>query len=36
MGRAAKEHINCNYVGDMHLLRYEKLFGAMVQDQGER
>jgi trehalose synthase len=34
MGRAAKAHINTNYVGDMHLLRYEKLFGTMVQDRG--
>ena len=35
MGHAAKAHINGNYVGDLHLLRYEKLFAAMVQDVGE-
>jgi trehalose synthase len=35
MGRAAKAHINGNYVGDLHLLRYEKLFRSMVLDQGE-
>jgi trehalose synthase len=36
MGRAAKAHINGNYVGDLHLLRYEKLFAGMVLDQGSR
>lgn len=35
MGRAAKAHINGNYVGDLHLLRYEKLFTTMLQGQGE-
>jgi trehalose synthase len=35
MGQAAKKHINGNYVGDLHLLRYEKLFSAMLQDQAE-
>jgi trehalose synthase len=34
MGRAAKAHINGNYVGDLHLLRYEKLFAAMALHQG--
>ena len=36
MGHAAMAHINGNYVGDKHLLRYEKLFAAMAQDQDER
>jgi trehalose synthase len=35
MGQAAKKHINGNYVGDLHLLRYEKLFSAMLQNQAE-
>jgi len=34
MGRAAKEHINSSYVGDKHLLRYEKLFSSVLRDQG--
>lgn len=33
MGHAAKAHINGNYVGDLHLLRYEKLFTTMVLGQ---
>jgi trehalose synthase len=36
IGDAAKAHINGNYVGDKHLLRYEKLFAAMARDQDER
>jgi glycosyltransferase involved in cell wall biosynthesis len=36
MGTAAKAHINGNYVGDRHLLRYEKLFSTMVLDQAGR
>jgi len=32
MGHAAKKHINGNYVGDLHLLRYENLFRTMVLD----
>ena len=32
MGRAAQQHITRNYVGDQHLLRYEKLFGALIKD----
>jgi trehalose synthase len=35
MGRAAKTHINGNYVGDLHLLRYEALFSRMVLEPGE-
>jgi trehalose synthase len=35
MGRAAKAHINGSYVGDLHLLRYEKLFTTMLQGEGE-
>jgi trehalose synthase len=34
MGHAARAHINSHYVGDLHLLRYEKLFRTMVLDQG--
>jgi trehalose synthase len=30
MGRAAHAHISENYVGDRHLLRYERLFDAML------
>jgi trehalose synthase len=30
MGRAAQAYIRENYVGDLHLLRYAKLFGAML------
>jgi trehalose synthase len=32
MGRAAHAHIIRNYVGDQHLLRYEKLFGGLIGD----
>jgi trehalose synthase len=35
MGQAAKTYINSNYVGDLHLLRYEKLFSTVLLDQGE-
>jgi trehalose synthase len=35
MGRAAKAHINGNFIGDLHLLRYEKLFSTMALDLGE-
>jgi trehalose synthase len=35
MGKAAKAHINGNYVGDLHLLRYENLFRTMVLNQGD-
>jgi len=34
MGLAAKAHINGNYVGDLHLLRYEKLFTRMALREG--
>ena len=30
MGQAAKAHIARNYVGDEHLLRYERLLGSML------
>jgi len=30
MGAAAREYIGQHYVGDVHLLRYERLFSAMV------
>jgi trehalose synthase len=30
MGRAAHAHISENYVGDRHLLRYERLFDSML------
>src|SRR5215469_8192457 len=30
MGRAAHAHVSENYVGDRHLLRYERLFDAML------
>jgi len=35
MGHEAKAHINGNYVGDLHLLRYEKLFRTMVLDRSD-
>jgi trehalose synthase len=31
MGRAAMAHVTRNYVGDRHLLQYEKLFAAMLR-----
>ena len=34
MGEAARAHITRNYVGDVHLLRYEKLLSAMIQGSG--
>ena len=30
MGRAAQADIRENYAGDLHLLRYERLFSALV------
>jgi trehalose synthase len=30
MGRAAMSHVREQYVGDLHLLRYERLFSALV------
>jgi trehalose synthase len=30
MGQAAQDYIRENYVGDLHLLRYAKLFGEML------
>ena len=30
MGRAAQAHIREHYVGDLHLLRYERLFTALI------
>jgi len=30
MGRAAHAHISEHYVGDVHLLRYERMFSAMI------
>jgi trehalose synthase len=34
MGLAAQAHIRENYVGDLHLLRYAKLFGGMLAQPG--
>ncbi len=33
MGRAAHAHIREQYVGDLHLLRYERLFSELMQDR---
>jgi hypothetical protein len=30
MGAAAHEYIGQHYVGDVHLLRYERLFSTMI------
>jgi trehalose synthase len=30
MGRAARAHISSHYVGDLHLLRYERLFSELM------
>ncbi len=32
MGTAAQEYISQHYVGDLHLLRYERLFSAMIEE----
>ena len=32
MGRAARAHIRAQYVGDLHLLRYERLFSALISE----
>jgi trehalose synthase len=32
MGLAAQEHVRERYVGDLHLLRYAELFGALLAD----
>jgi trehalose synthase len=32
MGRAAQVYISEHYVGDLHLLRYASMFGAMISD----
>ena len=32
MGRAAQAHIREDYVGDLHLLRYERLFSELIAD----
>ena len=32
MGQAAHSYVSQHYVGDRHLLRYEQLFGAMLQE----
>ena len=32
MGRAAHAYISEHYVGDLHLLRYARLFGAMLSE----
>jgi hypothetical protein len=32
MGRAAQAHIREHYVGDLHLLRYERLFSALTSE----
>ena len=32
MGQAAQLHVTENYVGDRHLLRYERLFAGLLQD----
>jgi len=34
MGRAAHAHISEHYVGDVHLLRYERMFSAMIAGPG--
>ena len=33
MGRAAQAHVREQYVGDLHLLRYERLFSALLPDR---
>ena len=33
MGHAAQAHIRERYVGDLHLLRYERLFSALLPDR---
>ena len=30
MGQAAHDHVRAQYVGDVHLLRYARLFGALI------
>jgi glycosyltransferase involved in cell wall biosynthesis len=32
IGRAAHSHIAQHYVGDLHLLRYAQLFGALISE----
>jgi trehalose synthase len=32
IGRAAHSHIAKHYVGDLHLLRYAELFGALISE----
>jgi len=32
MGCAAQAHIREHYVGDLHLLRYERLFSALTSE----
>ena len=32
MGHAAHAHIREHYVGDLHLLRYERLFSALISE----
>ena len=32
MGHAAQAHIRENYVGDVHLLRYARLFTALMSE----
>jgi trehalose synthase len=32
MGRAGQAYVSEHYVGDLHLLRYARLFGAMLAD----
>lgn len=32
MGAAAQDYISQHYVGDLHLLRYERMFSAMMRD----
>jgi trehalose synthase len=32
MGRAAQVYVSEHYVGDLHLLRYASMFGAMISD----
>jgi trehalose synthase len=32
LGRAAQAHIREHYVGDLHLLRYERLFSALISE----
>jgi trehalose synthase len=32
MGRAAQDHVRANYVGDLHLIRYEQMLTALISE----